>query len=163
MKNYKRIIASVLAVLTLTAASCLTLTGCGCSGEGSVVSTTAPLTEEVIKAVTIDTPYGDLEIEEEDEKDIIVEKVEGDDVYTVKFSTKIGGKKVLLFDTQFGEGSGDYVGTVKKDGEKCDVYLNFYDIESDKFTEDQLNKIYALQENINVVNESIKANPTFEE
>lgn len=115
------------------------------NGTEEVKSTIEEMIESE-EAFTIETPHGNLYYPVKWEEQIRVEKVEGD-VYTVQFYGTVEDKdEQHLFDIVFGETEGVLLGTLNE----ISVYLvDGGSLETEDWTEEEENTIYAMQEDVN--------------
>lgn len=163
---------SVLAICLLL---CLmTVTGCGQnSGQEQVaeptevsVVETAPAPTETASAetaprldvVVVSTVYGDICYQEQWSEHMRVDMQTGDGILTVNFMAEFNGLKYPLFDVLIGINEEEAVAHMTgPDGNVRGVGINFMELdEYPELAEDQQNQLYAMQEDINFVIESIQ-------
>lgn len=167
--NKKRLLFPVLCSLVLAAA----LNGCGnkavqtteatvaAQTEPTVAETEAVATEETFadpNIIAVKTPYGKLYYQEQWAEFMkVVQLTEGENL-TVRFAAEINGMEYLLFTLDIGAGEGDLVGIITDaDGVQRDVFLSVEEnIEHAELSQDEQNRLYAMQEEINFVLENLE-------
>ena len=118
-------------------------------------------TEEVVldpNVVVVSTPYGNLYYQEQWAEFMkVVQLTEGEKL-TVSFSAEINGMDYPLFLLEIGEAAGDPVGTLTDaQGVQRNVYLTVEEnMEHTQLPQDEQNRLYAMQEEINYVLENLK-------
>ena len=129
--------------------------------ESADVEQTLPVLEEEgedTNVVTVSTEYGDLYYQEQWAEFMKTEQVMEDEVLTVSFMAEFNGQRYLLFKISVGAGEGDPVTQITDaDGVQRDVFVVFEElIEYDELAQDEHNRLYAMQEEINFVVENLK-------
>lgn len=161
---------SVLAMLLCL----ITVAGCGqksvqeqapAQTEASVVET-APVTTETVPAetaprldvVVVSTLYGDICYQEQWSEHMRVDMQTNDGILTVNFLAEFNGLKYPLFDILIGIDEDEAVAHMTgPDGNVYGVGVNFMELdEYPELAEDQQNQLYAMQEDVNFVIESIQ-------
>lgn len=125
-------------------------------------NTTGP-TSEPIRYAAIETAYGPLWIEEDYADSIRHEEVsDGDTTIEVFYMVLPDGEREL-FHIIFGNASqGDYIGTLKTDGQAVPVSVTVCTYTKEDFPDqDALNDYYTLMDQVNVVLDSIRASDSF--
>ena len=175
MKKHLRILSLLLVVSLLAALMC----GCGKKEEPE-----EPEPEETPEAETVEPVATPEEAEEEDLElsdpkrnwepietkfgrlrypddffDYLeTEQTETDESVMVLFRAKIGEKSIDLFEIGIGAGEDEPVAKITgPDGQQRDVYLRFIELEGlDGLTEGETNRVYAMQEALNFVLDTLK-------
>ena len=167
--NKKRLLFLALCSFVLAAA----LTGCGnkevpptetavvVQTEPTVTETEAAATEETFadpNIIAVKTPYGRLYYQEQWAEFMkVVQLTEGEKL-TVRFAAEFNGMEYPLFVLDIGAGEGDLAGSITDaDGVQRDVFLRVEEnIEHAELSQDEQNRLYAMQEEINFVLENLK-------
>lgn len=155
-------------VLLLTA-----FAGCGNQGEVELTDPSTETTEQTEAApdetqeeqipedtnvVVVSTPYGELRYQEQWVEFMKTkQEMEGDILY-VTFAAEFNGLEYELFELVIGEDGEDPVTQITDaEGTKRNVNVNFTElVEYPELAEDEQNRLYAMQEDINFVVENIK-------
>ena len=164
-----------ILALTVCLLLCLmTVTGCGQNGgqepsaaptEASVAETapapaeTAPAeTAPRLDVVVVSTVFGDICYQEQWSEHMRVDMQTSEGLLSVNFLAEFNGLKYPLFDVVIGVGEEEAVTHMTgPDGNVRGVGVNFMELdEYPELTEDQENQLYAMQEDINFVIESIQ-------
>ena len=140
-------------VFTLVFFSIAVATGCGVQKEKLDEENSITEQQEEVAYTAVNTPYGDLTFQERLKDDMIVEQVEDGENHIISFKTEINGELYQLFDITIGELDGEAHGEiVDAEGNTRNIYVEMYDTSNLLgLTDDDLNKIYAMQEEINVI------------
>ncbi len=156
-KNKKAWLAGVLIVGAL-----LNVSGCAekeeppvtDGTEAQILTETQPLSEIPAEKMEIETPYGTLYYPAEHQSDLNVVQEDVNESYYVRFMTNMENTEQILFELVFSGESGELLGSLGT----TNVYLNVFDLQmEDSWSEESKNKIYAMQEGLNSVVESIQA------
>lgn len=159
MTNKKRLINCVLYTLLLG----IFLTGCGTQKQQnqvdlleSAVSVNAP--QQETEDVVIGTAYGDLHYPDQWTEFVKTEQIENDDSIVVTFEAEINGKRYPLFKTTIGGENGDLAGTITDSaGTIRNVYIYVEELPEDpELTEEEQNRLYAMQEDLNYLIDSLE-------
>lgn len=113
----------------------------------------------VAEDMTIQTGYGDLFFPAQWREFLVTDQTEGDnDTIEVSFSAKINGKTYSLFTITIGGDEDTPAGTLtSSDGTQRNVYVQIEEIqESNLLDESEQNRLYAMQEDINYLLDSLK-------
>lgn len=164
-----------ISVLTVCLLLCLMMvTGCGKKGdqEPSAASTEAPVAETApasaetvptetaarLDVVVVSTVYGDICYQEQWSEYMRVDMQASEGLLTVNFMAEFNGLKYPLFDVLIGVNEEEAVTHMTgPDGNIYGVGVNFVELdEYPELAEDQQNQLYAMQEDINFVIESIQ-------
>ena len=106
--------------------------------------------------IIIKTPIGKLYYPEMWQETLDVTVKEGKDSYSVKYSETNGKYKAELFTIDIGNGSaGDLLGYYNDGGKKVGVYLSMAEIDEDKLTGLNTEKVYVMQEDVNYLLENL--------
>lgn len=108
--------------------------------------------------VRVSTEFGNLYFREQWVEFMHTEQVKNENSIVVTFEADVNGVLYPLFSVTIGEGQGDPVGQLTDSaGTKRDVYVHVEEIvESDSLTAGEQNRMYAMQEEINYIIESLK-------
>lgn len=125
-------------------------------GEPSVPGETDP-TEPAKGDVIVHTDFGDLRYQEQWAQLMKVNRIASQDSVTVEFSTEIGETEYRLFQVTIGGNGGYPAGTITDAaGVTRNVYITMEEIVgSPALDETQLNRLYAMQEEINYILENL--------
>lgn len=164
-----------ISVLTMCLLLCLmTVTGCGQKSvqETASVPTEAPVvqtsptsvetalaeTEPRLDVVVVSTVFGDICYQEQWSEHMRVDMKASDGLLTVNFLAEFNGLKYPLFDVLIGVNEEEAVTHMTgPDGNVRGVGVNFMELdEYPELAEDQQNQLYAMQEDINFIIESIQ-------
>lgn len=106
----------------------------------------------------IETKFGRLRYPDQFFEFLETEQTESDNEVKVLFRAVIGEKRIDMFEVIIGGFGGDSVGTITgPDGTVRNVYLRFIEIEDlDGLTEGETDRVYAMQEALNFVLDSLK-------
>lgn len=106
-----------------------------------------------LEDITINTPYGDLHYPEQWTEFIKTDQKEEEDSVIVTFEAEINGTVYPLFEVTIGKENGTAVGELTDaDGVKRTVYMKAGELSEDPLlTEDEQNRLYAMQEDLNYV------------
>ena len=106
----------------------------------------------------IETPFGRLRYPDQFFDYIETEQTENGDSLNVLFRAVIGEKKIDMFEIQIGSGEGDPVGKITdSEGVQRDVYLRFIEMtDLEGLTEGETNRVYAMQESLNFVIDTLR-------
>ena len=157
----KRIIACLLCALALVTV----LIGCDAKDDTQPGETTSGQggTVEVPKPngsgyVTVSTPYGDLYYQEQWVDHMRVEQSQNGEICKISFEAELSNGRCSLFTLEIGGGSGVHIGRLMDaQGTKRNVYATVHPIPEDMaLTEEEVNRIYAMQEEINYVMEYLQ-------
>ena len=106
--------------------------------------------------IIIKTPIGKLYYPEMWQETLDVTVKESKDSYSVKYFETNGKYKVELFTIGIGNGSkGDLLGYYNDGGKKVGVYLSMAEIDEDKLTGLNPEKVYVMQEDVNYLLENL--------
>ena len=130
----KKTISILLAIIVVFA-----LTACGKPSEVPYYTTD----EETFD---IETKYCKLSYPTKWKEAVSVD-ISETGVYTVSFSAG----ETKLFDLMFGGSEGYLLGTLTQDGNAVEIFLNSYDIEKDRLSEDEYLNRLAMSEDVNVI------------
>lgn len=124
--------------------------GNGSASEDSDEETAAELME-------ISTEYGILYYPAEWEDSLNTEETNEGGFLTVLFSTEADGQSYDLFRVMINSEEGDSVGTVtSEDGTERNVFIETLELSDiSGLSEDEQNRLYAMQEGINVLMENL--------
>ena len=167
--NKKKLLSLASCGLVLVAV----LTGCGneevqpteavtvVQTEPTVEETETAATEEMMSdpnIITVKTPYGKLYYQEQWAEFMKVVQLTEGDALTVRFAADFNGMEYPLFTLNIGAGTGDMVGTITDaEGVQRDVFLCVEEnMEYAELSEDEQNRLYAMQEEINFVLENLE-------
>ena len=148
----KTVLTCVLVLL-----SSAILTGCGAKKEiEEDISSEVPLFEDErdeITYVSVETPYGELKFQERWEEAIFTEQTEDGDNLIVSFKTKINDETYSLFDLTIGELDEEPAAEITdSDGNLKNIYVTMHEvIPGQNLSEEDLDQIYAMQEEINSI------------
>lgn len=121
---------------------------------------TVSVTEEPIdpNCVIVNTHLGNLQYQDQWTEFMQTEQHREGDNLVVSFSAKIGDTDFALFDIIIGELEEEPVGQITdRKGVVRDVYLELKEIVgTDILTENEKNRLYAMQEDINYIIENLK-------
>lgn len=108
--------------------------------------------------VVIETAYGDLYFPDQWQEFLVTDQTEEDDAITVSFSAEINGETYSLFTVTIGGDEENSAGTLTaSDGTQRNVYVQIDEIqESDLLNEGEQNRLYAMQEDINYLLDSLE-------
>ena len=119
-----------------------------------------PVEQEEIDpyVVFVDTPYGRLFYQEQWAEFMKTEQIKEGDILLVRFCAEIDGVDYPLFSLSIGGGEGEPAAALTdSDGIQRDVYVIIEEIvEQEGFSEEEQNRLYAMQEEINYVMQNIK-------
>ena len=109
--------------------------------------------QETITYEVVETTHGNLQFPDSLKKDFIIEQTEDGENLIVSFKSEINEEKYQLFDITIGELEQEAHGTITDaTGTTRNIYIVMYDVSSlSKLTEDEKDKLYALQEEINTI------------
>ena len=116
-------------------------------------------TEQVYTGtIEISTKFGKLYYQDQWEDFMRVEIMETDSRATVAFVAEIENVRYALFQLVLGQGDGEAVGQITDDqGVKHDVFVTMEEISGiDSLTEGEQNRLFAMQEEINYIIESLE-------
>ncbi len=114
--------------------------------------------EKPANAYLIETPHGVLEYPLEYKEDVRTRQITQGDTHTVQFLTDVGQQEILLFAIVFGGEAGMRLGAVGGTA----VFLQQPDLQlPDGIDRDTEDHIYALQEAVNKVIDSLTAREDF--
>ena len=143
----------------LSMAACLILVmvmlvGCG---KGQKTSDNEMKTEDGKTYITVETEYGDLYYQEQWVEFMKTETKLEEDVLKVDFKAEIEGSIYDLFQLSIGVADEEAMGTLKdSEGNERKVSVMLYELEQkSELSEDEMNRLYALQEEINFVMEHL--------
>lgn len=154
----KKVMATLIAVLMLSAL----FSGCAPENEESSVPNTSgtysAVRPEGNAYVIVETPYGELYYQDQWEEFMRVEQTQDGSVLRVAFSADINAKIYALFTLEIGGGTGAKLGQLTDaNGTKRTVYATVHTIAEDsELSADELNRLYAMQEDINYVMQYLK-------
>ena len=154
----KKVMATLIAVLMLSAL----FSGCALENEESSVPNTSgtysAVRPEGNAYVIVETPYGELYYQDQWEEFMRVEQTQDGSVLRVAFSADINAKIYALFTLEIGGGTGTKLGQLTDaNGTKRTVYATVHTIAEDsELSADELNRLYAMQEDINYVMQYLK-------
>lgn len=128
---------------------------------GSSEATAAPT--ENGDMVWIQTPYMTLGYPAEWESYLRYEPKEENGVFTQSFYCAVGEKEIPLFDVHFGsEDAGQKMGLLLTDEGEIPVSMTFHDfIPDETWTDDETYVLYAMQESVNDLIQTMWANGNF--
>lgn len=162
MNRAKKLLALLLA-LTL-AVICA-----GCGGGGQTETTAEPTAGQTAAMeqpqdtahgddITVDTEYGTLYYPAQWTEFIQMEQSSEGDATVVSFSAKINENSYSLFSITIGGEGDNPAGTLTgPDGTQRNVYVQITELEqSDTLSEGEQNRLYAMQEDINYLLDSLK-------
>lgn len=153
-------------LLALLSALALAASIAGCAGGGqiseetssstSIVTATPEITHE--DDIVIETGYGNLYFPEQWQEFLVTDQAEEGNTIEVSFSAKINENTFPLFSVTIG-GEGDNPAGVLtgSDGTQRNVYVQIQELEkSDVLSESEQNRLYAMQEDINYLLDSLE-------
>ena len=170
----------VLFVVTIVFLSSFLVVGCKDENRNFIT--------ETVKYASVETPYGVLEypenigdkiiVKQETEqtketngknetnvknetKETNVKNEKKEKNHSVDFYGKVDGKEILLYQVNYGESNGDYIGDLTTGTETVKVYVKFFNLDTTNLTESQKLELYAAQESVNDVITALSANPNF--
>ena len=113
--------------------------------------------ETATELMEINTEYGTLFYPVEWEDSLNTEETNSDGFLTVLFSTEADGQSYDLFRVMINSEEGDSVGTVtSEDGTERNVFVETLELSDiSGLSEDEQNRLYAMQEGINVLMENL--------
>lgn len=116
--------------------------------------------QKVWETLTVETPYGTLSCQSAWGQNLFAEVLEGQEC-TVTFFGKVGEMDAIpLFSIIYGGDSGRLLGELEEG--KISVYLQYYGLQADgSLTQDAMDKLYSMQEEVNRVIQSLKEIPGF--
>lgn len=119
---------------------------------------TEAATQSGLDKVTVSTKYGNLYYQDQWEDVMITELTEKDTCVVVDFVAEINGVRYPLFCVILGQSEGDPVGQITDaQGGKHDVFVHMEEIGGiADLTEGEQNRLFAMQEEINFVIESLE-------
>lgn len=154
----------ILALLTLSLVA--SLMGCqksvntqdNTNKEASEGTQTSDDDHAVEKLITIETKYGNFVYPAEWEKELITEESEENGIYYLLFSTKASDDVIQLFKVMVCSEEGDSVGSLKDaNGTERNVFIDITDLgDVTKYDEDTQNRLYAMQEAVNILTEGLQ-------
>lgn len=108
--------------------------------------------------IAIHTEYGDLHYSAQWKEFLLTEQSTKGETVEVVFSAQINDESFPLFNIVIGNEDGNPAGTIlADDGTQRNVYVHMKEIvESDTLNEDEQNRLYAMQEDINYLLDSLK-------
>ena len=168
MKNIRGCALLLALIMLLTAFA-------GCAGQGGA-DVTDPSPEVTVQTepsadpteteqvpadpnvVAVSTPYGELRYQEQWSEFMKTKQIMDGDTLHVVFAAEFNGLEYELFELIIGESSDEPVTQITDaEGTKRNVYVNFTElVEHPELAEDEQNRLYAMQEDINFVVENIK-------
>ena len=170
----KCILAAIATVLIFA----LAFAGCGKTQQPEVTvpptesapveavpeSTAAPEvtieTEPTIpeNCVIVDTPYGDLQFQDQWAEFMRVDWNQDGNTVTAVFYTEINSVRYDLFSLIIGEGDGGQAGQITgPDGVVRNVYVRMMELgETDTLSDGEQNRLFAMQEEINYVIDNLE-------
>lgn len=162
MNSIKQKLALMLAVvICLTGVFCLA--GCAETSEPEVqteptaVPAPAIVIEEGGAPIEIATPYGILQYPSYWNEYVSVDENSDGDILTETFCCEIDGKQIELFTVSFGDTpKGELLGYVTEGDVKTEIRLEFHEF-AGGLSQENDSKVYAMQEAVNDVIQSIKA------
>lgn len=106
----------------------------------------------------IETDYGNLYFPDQWQEFLITEQAEVDDTVAVSFSAKINDKEYSLFTITIGGEEDNPAGTLTaSDGTQRNVYVQIEELAADDaLSESEQNRLYAMQEDINYLLDSLE-------
>lgn len=110
------------------------------------------------KGIAVDTKFGRLYYQDQWEEFMRVELAESDTYAVVAFEAEIDGVGYPLFHLTIGESDGSPVGQITDgQGAKHDVFVYMEEISGfSSLTETQQNRLFAMQEEINYIIETLE-------
>lgn len=127
--------------------------------DSMVILEETEATEQVYTGtIEVSTKFGKLYYQDQWEDYMRVELTEEDTHATAAFVAEIEGVKYSLFQLVIGQSDGEPVSQITDDqGEKHDVFVYMEEIIGiDSLTEGEQNRLFAMQEEINYIIESLK-------
>lgn len=127
------------------------------SGDGSSATGQAAENEHQYEIV-IETEYGDLYFPDQWKEFLVTDQTEGENTVEVSFSAQINEETYSLFTITIGGDADTPAGTLtSSDGTQRNVYVQIEEIqESNLLDESEQNRLYAMQEDINYLLDSLK-------
>lgn len=121
-------------------------------------SVTVPQMEENLNVVTINTPFGDIYYQEQWSEHMVVTQQQNGEQLVVTFAAEFNGMQYPLFELMIGAEEEEAVAQLTaSDGTIRGVNVNFLELgEYPELGDDELNQLYAMQEDINFVIDNIK-------
>lgn len=118
------------------------------------------MVQQAREAFTVETPYGSLSCQSAWGADLFAEVAQGQ-VCTVTFFGKVTETEAVpLFSLAYGGDSGRFLGELEEAA--LPVYLQYYGLPEDgSLPQETMNKLYAMQEEVNRVIQSVKEIPGF--
>lgn len=170
MNKIKKLFVSMIALsLLISCAGCsgnqqasdaVESTSSGSSSESSDGGDTAAQTaeDEHEYDVVIETEYGNLYFPDQWKEFLVTDQAEGDGTVAVSFAAKINEKTYSLFTITIGGEDENPAGTLTSaDGTQRNVYVQIDEIqEDDSLDEGEQNRLYAMQEDINYLLDSLE-------
>jgi len=160
MKNNKRIVGVLSGILIVLLVIVVVLAMKGKTEtndediDGAEATEVVSTVEEMIAAeepFTIETKFCNLHYPEKWENQVSTE-IKEDSVYSVQFFAELEGKgPVHIFDIVFGGEEGALTGYFSEDGEAIPVYIVGMEIDAEGWTDEELNVLYMMQEDVNYV------------
>lgn len=110
------------------------------------------------EGVEVSTSFGSLYYQEQWEEFMRTEQTQTDNSVAVSFQSEINGVVYDLFTVTIGEGEGAAVGVLTDgNGQTRSVYVSMEEIAlSSDLTEEECNRLYAMQEEVNFVIDNLK-------
>ncbi len=159
----QKIIIAVLSVALAIALIVIILLVIKCSG-GVQENIEQPGQSQLDGSIlSIDTPYGKLQVPSSLYDGISIESVDGKEIYSKVFSAEINAHSVDLYKVHFGEGAdGDLMGHINNDGDTVPVYIEIEMLEYDEsWTDEEKNTYEKLMDTVNDVYQSLSQLPGF--
>lgn len=127
------------------------------SGDASVTTGQATESEHRYEIV-IETEYGDLYFPDQWQEFLVTDQTEGENTIEVSFSAKVNDETYPLFTITIGGEEGNPAGTLtSSDGTVRNIYVQLDEInESISLDEGEQNRLYAMQEDINYLLDSLE-------
>lgn len=157
--------AGILRVLALICAAVLSLSACA-QPEAETEPTKTVLEEaaqEENNFLEIETPYCVMQYPAYWEDALEIRETEDGGVLEDLFCCNMDGKQYQLFAVRFGEGAeGDIIGYLMHQEQKVPVSIEVFEFTGDsELAEENEMAVYAMQEGINDILQSVMANEAY--
>ncbi len=133
------------AILIVVALLACCFAGCGAQGKP----------QEAKDVFYIETPYCKLAFPVDLQEYVRVEAKE-DDVYSVTYTGLVNGKEDPVFSIFFGGEQGGPLGTLKTGDSEMMLMVEFYDFDTNKYSEEEMNTLSAISINLNTILEYLQ-------
>ena len=133
------------------------LAGCRHVTPEQETQTTIGTTEALPEDILISTAYGDLHYPDQWREYLQVQQSTEGDELTACFTASFDGKAYVLFNVIIGNKEGDVVGKITDaQGTVRDVAIRVPEISMEGLSEDEQNRIYAMQDELNYLIDHLK-------